>query len=59
MKISIVVAAIVLGYSIALVVVAFVQCIPLSKVWDTMEHGVCINTGPPYVATALSMRLIY
>lgn len=51
--ISIMIAVLVLGYSLALVIVALVQCIPLSKTWNPIEHGICIDTKPAYTTTAV------
>lgn len=55
--VSIAIATLVLAYSLALVIVAFVQCIPLSMTWTPTEHGTCIDTKPPYTTTALSRSL--
>lgn len=57
--VSIAVAMLVLAYSLALVIVAFVQCIPLSKTWNPTEHGICIDTEPAYTTTALSRSLLF
>ena len=48
------IAILVLAYSLALVIVAFVQCIPLSATWAPTDHAICINTEPAYTTTALS-----
>ena len=49
---SIVVGALVILYSLALILVALLQCIPLSKLWTPSQEGVCINTEAPYITTA-------
>lgn len=44
--------ALVLAYSAALVIFAFLQCIPLSKLWTGKPGGVCVPTRPAYVTLA-------
>lgn len=47
------VMAVVVGYSIALIVVLIFQCNPIARAWDlTIVTGSCINRPAVYVATA-------
>ena len=50
-KLSYAIAIIVIAYSLALILVAALECIPLSKAW-TGGPGACIDTLPPYTALA-------
>jgi hypothetical protein len=56
-NISIAVAIVVLVYSLALVIMVFVHCTPLSKAWTVTDNGTCIDLRLPYVVTALSRSL--
>lgn len=49
--ISIVLSAVVISYCLALVLVGFLQCIPLDSMW-TGQPGVCIEVGTPYLVLA-------
>jgi len=43
--------ALVLAYSGALIILAFLRCIPLSKLWNGKPGGVCVPQ-PAYVTLA-------
>lgn len=46
------IGALVLAYSTSLIIFAFLQCIPLSKLWTGKPGGVCVPTQPAYVTLA-------
>ena len=43
------VAALVINYNVALVIFAFVQCIPLSTLWTGNPSGKCVPTQPAFI----------
>lgn len=47
------IAALVVAYSTALIIFAFLQCIPLSTLWTGNPEGVCVDTQPAYVTLAV------
>ncbi len=48
------VLAVVIGYSIALILVLIFACNPIERAWDgTITEGFCINRNAVYVATAV------
>lgn len=47
------IAALVVAYSTALIIFAFLQCIPLSTLWTGTPKGVCVDTQPAYVTLAV------
>jgi len=47
------IAALVIAYSTALIIFAFLQCIPLSTLWTGNPKGVCVKTQPAYVTLAV------
>ena len=46
------IAALVVAYNAALIIFAFLQCIPLSKLWTGKPGGVCVPTQPAFVTLA-------
>lgn len=48
---TMVVSVIVTTYCLALILVGFLQCIPLDSIW-TGKPGTCIDVGTAYVALA-------
>ena len=46
------IAALVVAYNGALIIFAFLQCIPLSKLWTGEPGGTCVATKPAYVTLA-------
>ena len=46
------IAILVMAYNAALIIFAFLQCIPLSKLWTGKPEGVCVPTKPAYVTLA-------
>ena len=47
-----VIGAVVVLYSVALVVVTFTTCIPLHKLWNPSANGSCMNTSIPFTVLA-------
>ena len=46
------ISALVVAYNAALIVFAFLQCVPLSKLWTGKPEGRCVPTKPAYVTLA-------
>lgn len=46
------ISALVLAYNAALILFAFLQCVPLSKLWTGELEGRCVKTTPAYVTLA-------
>lgn len=49
--ISIILSVVVAAYCVALILVGFLQCIPLDSIW-TGKPGTCIDVGTAYLALA-------
>ncbi len=49
--ISIILSVVVVAYCVALILVGFLQCIPLNSIW-TGRPGTCIDVGTAYLALA-------
>ena len=43
------IGVLVVAYNAALILFAFLQCIPLSKLWTGKAGGVCVSPRPAYV----------
>lgn len=46
------IAALVLAYNGALIIFAFLQCIPLSTLWTGNPEGKCVSTQPAFITLA-------
>ena len=46
------IGVLVLAYSIALIIFAFLKCVPSSKIWSTKPEGTWVPTRPAYIALA-------
>ena len=50
--------AVVGSYSIAYILVAIFQCVPIRASWDTSIHGTCLNLGDQFFVGGITNALI-
>ena len=46
------IGVLVLAYSTALIIFAFLKCVPTSKLWSSKPKGIWIPTRPAYITLA-------